>query len=338
MRTKPPPAVVRTAVLRRTATLRVQTAPHDVDRVGVGIDEHEVPTELPARGAERAAARKEVQAPALRSRRRGDDPAHHGFRLLRRVAGLLLARRVHDRRPPDRRRHLAARGLLGPDEPGRHVRLAFDLGGVEPVLAAALDVDEDRVVLGRPAVLRPAAVVVGPDQLVEEVLLAEELVEQQLDPVGLAVVEVYVERAVAGQKISCTLQFRAQKAEIVSVGIRVGKSASPLGLAGVERRIDVDEIERRFRQAFKDVSVVGLDDEVVVELETLGEIAAHDAHGARPYRAYRRPVLQAHPKLAAIASALLAVGALVALLGAEGLLAAALGTMAWFALPERHTI
>ena len=48
-------------------------------------------------------------------------------------------------------------------------------------------------------------------------------------------------------------------------------------------------------------------------------------------------MLQSHPKLAALASALLGVGALIALLGAEGLLAAALGTMAWFALPERNT-
>jgi hypothetical protein len=49
-------------------------------------------------------------------------------------------------------------------------------------------------------------------------------------------------------------------------------------------------------------------------------------------------VLEAHPKLAALVSAVLAVGAVVALLGAEGMLAAALGTMAWFALPERRTI
>jgi hypothetical protein len=49
-------------------------------------------------------------------------------------------------------------------------------------------------------------------------------------------------------------------------------------------------------------------------------------------------MLEAHPKLAALASALLGIGAVVALLGAEGMLAAALGTMAWFALPERRTI
>ena len=49
-------------------------------------------------------------------------------------------------------------------------------------------------------------------------------------------------------------------------------------------------------------------------------------------------MLESHPKLAGFAAALLSVGAVVALLGAEGMLAAALGTMAWFALPERRTI
>lgn len=46
-------------------------------------------------------------------------------------------------------------------------------------------------------------------------------------------------------------------------------------------------------------------------------------------------MLEAHPQLARLLSGLLALGAVVALLGAQGLLAAALGAAAWFALPER---
>jgi hypothetical protein len=46
-------------------------------------------------------------------------------------------------------------------------------------------------------------------------------------------------------------------------------------------------------------------------------------------------VLSAHPHLARLLSALLALGAIVALLGAYGLVAAVLGIAAWFALPER---
>ena len=83
------------------------------------------------------------------------------------------------------------------DEPRRHVRLAVDRLGVEVVALRILDVDEDRVVLRRPAPLRARAVVVGPDDLVQEALAAEDLVEQHLAVVHLAVVDVEVERAVA---------------------------------------------------------------------------------------------------------------------------------------------
>ena len=53
-------------------------------------------------------------------------------------------------------------------------------------------------------------------------------------------------------------------------------------------------------------------------------------------RAYREPVLAAHPNIARLISAFLALGAVVALLGAYGLVAAILGGLAWFALPERR--
>ena len=49
-------------------------------------------------------------------------------------------------------------------------------------------------------------------------------------------------------------------------------------------------------------------------------------------------MFEAHPHLARLIAAVLALGAVVALIGAEGLIAAALGAMAWFALPERETV
>src|SRR3712207_7594850 len=55
------------------------------------------------------------------------------------------------------------------------------------------DVHEDRVVLRGPPPCRPGAVVVGPDDLVEEVLAAEDAVEQDLAVVRLAVVDVEVQ-------------------------------------------------------------------------------------------------------------------------------------------------
>jgi hypothetical protein len=65
---------------------------------------------------------------------------------------------------------------------------------------AILDVDEDRVVLGRPAPLGAPAEVVGPDDLVEEAAAAEDLVQRDLDVVVLAPVQVDVESAMLGQQ------------------------------------------------------------------------------------------------------------------------------------------
>ncbi|MEO6496215.1 MAG: hypothetical protein ABIO51_01900 [Solirubrobacteraceae bacterium] len=48
-------------------------------------------------------------------------------------------------------------------------------------------------------------------------------------------------------------------------------------------------------------------------------------------------MLRDHPLLAYGLSALLALGAVVALLGAYGIVAALLGALAWLALPERET-
>lgn len=47
-------------------------------------------------------------------------------------------------------------------------------------------------------------------------------------------------------------------------------------------------------------------------------------------------MLRDHPLLAYALSAVLALGAFIALLGAYGFVAAALGALAWFALPERE--
>jgi hypothetical protein len=49
-------------------------------------------------------------------------------------------------------------------------------------------------------------------------------------------------------------------------------------------------------------------------------------------------VLRAHPLLSFLLSAVLALAAVIALLGAYGLPAALLGALAWFALPEREPV
>src|SRR3954452_13669685 len=210
---------LRTRDGRRLRLIPAEPPPRHRDRVGARVDEHEPPPERARRRAERPRAGEAVQAPAAGARRGGHHPLHDPDRLLRGVAGPLRAARRHDRVPPRVRRALATGALLGRDEPGRHVRLAVDLGVVEVVALGVLDVDEDRVVLGRPAPPRPAPVVVGPDDLVEEALAAEEAVERDLDVVRFARVEVDVERAVGGERAPDLRQARHEEAEVVVVRV-----------------------------------------------------------------------------------------------------------------------
>ena len=191
--------------------------------------------------------------------------------------------------PPDVGRQLAASGLLGGHEPGRHVRLPLDSLGVEPVAVRVLDVDEDRVVLRGPAALRLGAVVVGPDDLVQEALAAEELVEQKLRVVRLAIVEVEVERAARGEQSAQLPNPGLEEAQIVLERVRVrGLAEEPAGVAapleadavaglvgndleraprdlpaGVEGRVRIDELEALVREARQDVQVVAEENEVV---------------------------------------------------------------------------
>ena len=203
--------------------------------------------------------------------------------LLRRVAGLLGPVRGDDRVPPDVRRALAPRRLLRGHEPGRHVRLAVDLVVVEVVARPGRGRRRGSCRAWPASAAAGAAVVVGPDDLVEEALAAEELVEHDLDVVRLAVVEVDVERPVLGEQRGAPRSSRGtQEAEVVVEGVVVGErpattpcgsagppkparspSASahraqalaPLRPPGVERRIDVDQVERAVGQAGQDAAL-----------------------------------------------------------------------------------
>ena len=97
------------------------------------------------------------------------------------------------------------------------------------VALGVLDVDEDRVVLGRPAAPRAPAVVVGPDDLVQEAAAAEDLVEQQLAVVRLAVVDVEVERALLAEQAVGVLQPRGEEREVVVEAVAVARAREQLG-------------------------------------------------------------------------------------------------------------
>ena len=84
--------------------------------------------------------------------------------------------------------------------------------------------------LGGPAPLGARAVVVGPDDLVEKAVAPEDLVEQQLAVVGLAVVDVEVERALRRQQPAGLLQARGEERQVVLEAVAIGGFGEQPGL------------------------------------------------------------------------------------------------------------
>src|SRR4051794_3979738 len=289
------------------AWFALQPSPGDRDCVRACVDEDEPAPELGGDRAERAGPGEEVQAPAAGPGRGGDHARDDALGLLRRVAGALGAVRRDDRVPPRVGRALAAGALLRRDEARGHVRLPVDLGVVEVVLRRVADVDEDRVVLRRPAPPRAPAVVVGPHDLVEEAGPAEQPVERDLDVVRLARVEVDVERAVRGEEAPRLGELGHEERGVVVEGVvelqgalrfglvapagepdpvaaLVGDDAqalAPLRVPRVEGRVDVDHVEGAAGQARQDVGAVALDQEVVVfERDRVGGVEHPHGVGA----------------------------------------------------------
>src|SRR5690606_12768690 len=119
------------------------------------------------------------------------------------------------------------------------------------------------------AAVRLAAVVVGPDELVEEALATEERVEGDLGVVGLSVIEMEVEGAPRVEQAPRLGEARLEErpvvleavvvavegahdgavalaAEALAVALRIADGvdgAVPLGTAGVERGVEIDEAE-----------------------------------------------------------------------------------------------
>src|SRR5208283_4571311 len=81
------------------------------------------------------------------------------------------------------------------------------------------DVDEDRVVLGGPAAAWLRAVVIGPHDLVEECVTAEDLVEQQLAVVSFPVVDVEVQGPVWGEQLPGGEHARLQERQVVAEAV-----------------------------------------------------------------------------------------------------------------------
>ena len=86
--------------------------------------------------------------------------------------------------------------------------------------------------LGGPPPPRLGAVVIAPDDLVQERLASEQLVEQQLAVVGLAVVDVEIERAVWREQLTRACDPGSEERQVVGERILVAQGVEQLAEGG----------------------------------------------------------------------------------------------------------
>ena len=257
-----------------------QATLHHLHRFRIIVNQRELAAFQTRGFAQGAAAGEEVQQVIAGVGMNADDATDDGQGFLSGVAGLLFA--GDNGVPPHVGGRLAAGGLFGADQAGRHVGDAVHGVVVEGVVPGILRVPQDVVVLGRPAGLGAAAVVVGPDDLVDEGVAAENLVQHHLAIVDFPVIDVEEKAAVVIQHAVCLLHAGAEEPDVVveDVGVFAGPDdlgavAAPLEpsavavgirrhldagaglrLAGVEWGIDVDQLECAVRQRPQDIQII----------------------------------------------------------------------------------
>ncbi len=261
---------------------------HNLHGLGVVVDQNEPPPELETAFPHRTATCKKVQYHLTGTGGGPHDAVDHTQRLLGWITGLFATVGGNDGVPPGVGRQLAPRGFLGSNQAGRHIGLAVDVIGVEGVMLRVFSVPKDVIVLGRPFLARASAVIVSPDDLIQERVATKDLVEQKLAVMHLAVIDVeiktgvWLEDAVSlhqprleeGQVVveNVGISFRAELDRLVAppleagaiAGCRIGERAdlasadlsAALDLSGVERRVDVNKIDRFRSEHLEDGQVV----------------------------------------------------------------------------------
>ena len=106
--------------------------------------------------------------------------------------------------------------------------------------------------LGRPATARARAIVIRPDDFVQEARPAEDLVQEHLYVVDLAVVEVDVQGPAGLQHPAHFAQARGEKREVVGVDVQVARGAqrnrtvaTPLEANAVAGRVTAIKVPAR---------------------------------------------------------------------------------------------
>lgn len=192
-----------------------ETRRHYLERFEIVIDEGKNATQLEAASADGAGTGEEVEDVVAGVGGCLDDAVDHAEGFLGGVAGFLGAVGGHDGVPPGVGGEFAAGGFFGTYQPGSHVGDALDGVDVEGVVLGVFGVPEDVIVLGRPFFTRTGAVVVCPDDLVEERLAAKDGVEENFTVVDLAVVDVEVEAAVGLEQAVRFGQAGLEKSQVV---------------------------------------------------------------------------------------------------------------------------
>ena len=177
---------------------------------------------------------------------------------------------------------LPQRGFDFPHQAGCHIGDAVDRVLVEGVIFGVFDVQQDVVMLGRPAVFGPSAVIVCPDDLVQEALPPEDGIQQDFAVMHFAVVDMEIQAAGGFEQAVSLSEARFEEGQVIVIDIGVafgtdldGFIAPPaeagtvtvgvafgadlgarLGFAGVEGRIDVDQVNGFGGQGLQDGEVV----------------------------------------------------------------------------------
>ena len=147
------------------------------------------------------------------------------------VTRLFLAGGGDDRVPPHVRRQFSAGRFFRRDQTGSHIRLPVNFFCIEVIRGAILHIDQDVVVFGRPPALGTGAVVVRPNDFIEETIPAKDHVAHDLRVVHLAVIQVQIQSPVLGEEIACRLQPGKQERPVILEGVVV--TGQRLYVAGV---------------------------------------------------------------------------------------------------------
>src|SRR3990172_19752 len=172
---------------------------HDLDGLLIIIHQKHAATKFKGSYPRGAAACKEIQHQVAWLGGSQDNAAQDTKRFLGGIARFLLAGGADDGVPPSISRQLAASGFFFANQAGSHIGNALYIVNVERVMLVILHVEQDIVVLCRPAVFGATTVVISPDDFVEEIVALEDLIQQDLAIMDFAVVHMKIEAAIDGQ-------------------------------------------------------------------------------------------------------------------------------------------